>query len=121
MFGSFFFGLVAVYVIYYTGMVGYDLYVADKMREVGSTSQEIDIAAAASSYVAKDVRTMFDKDEKSHNQNDNPQESDTTNTGGIAEYIGSDYQEGYSVETLTDLFEQEAQTPSLFSGIQMSM
>ena len=121
MFGSFFFGLVAVYVVYYTGMVGYDLYVADKTREAGSTSQEIDIAAAASSYVAKDVRTMFKTDEKPHNLNDNPQDSDTTNAGGVAEYIDNDYQEGYSVETLTDLFEQEAQTPSLFSGIQMSM
>ena len=31
MFGLYFFGLMAVYFCYYMGMIGYDLYIAEKM------------------------------------------------------------------------------------------
>lgn len=120
MFGGFFFGLLGVYLFYYVGMIGYDLYVADKMGETENVSKEIDIAAAASSYVPKDVRTLFAEDKRKP-RNESPSEDEASNNGGIAEHIENEYQEGFSVTGLTELFEQESQTPSLFSGIQMSM
>lgn len=118
MFGGFFFGVLGIYFIYYVGMIGYDLYVADKIKGAENVSREIDIAAAASSYVAKDVRSMF---EGGNDSNDREFETDETNIGGQGEYISTEYQDGYSVDTLSDLFEQESQTPSLFASIQMSI
>lgn len=120
MFGDFFFGLLGIYLFYYVGMIGYDLYVADKIGETENVSNVIDIAAAASSYVPKDVRTMLAED-KAKSENDEPTDDVASNNGGIAEHIENEYQEGFTVTGLTELFEQESQTPSLFSGIQMSM
>ena len=78
MFGGFFFGLLGVYLFYYVGMIGYDLYVADKMGETENVSKEIDIAAAASSYVPKDVRTLFAED-KPKPGNESPSEDEASN------------------------------------------
>ena len=118
MFATFFLGLVAFYLIYFLGMVGYDLYLVGKEDESTNKAVEIDIAGAASSYVAKDVRSMFgsSQDTKKDNSGD-----EGSSGGGMAEYINNEYQDGYDADTLSDLFEKESQTPSLFSGIQMCM
>ena len=118
MFGGFFFGVLGIYLLYYVGMIGYDLYVAEKMNTAENVSKEIDIAAAASSYKATDVKSMFEGEKVS---NEKVSETDDTNAGGQGEYISNEYQDGYEVDTLAALFEQESQTPSLFAGMQMSM
>lgn len=124
MFGGFFFGLVGIYIFYYTCMIGYDLYTSGKEGRDESVAHEVDISGTASSYVAKDVRSMFDN---SADSSDAPEEyrdedfADEENIGGIAEYIGNDYQEGIKVDNLTEIFYKEAQTPSLFSGINMAI
>ncbi len=119
MFGGFFFILIGLYSFYYIGMIGYDLYVADKMAHGECEVQVVDVSAAASSYVPKDVRCMIEGESPNKKSPDStPQEGDMG--GGRGEYIGNDYQDGHSIVDLKGMFMKEAQTPSLFSGIQMS-
>ena len=62
MFGYFFFGLMGFYSFYYLGMIGYDLYVADKMANGEGDTEVVDVSAAASRYVPKDVRAMLEEE-----------------------------------------------------------
>ena len=118
MFGTFFFILMGLYSFYYIGMVGYDLYAADKMANAESVVQEVDISAAASSYIPKDVRSMIEGGDKKKVK---PNEAADDNVGGRGEFIGNDYQDGYDVTDLKAIYAREAQTPSLFAGIHVSI
>ena len=120
MFGGFFFILMGLYSFYYVGMIGYDLYVADKMAEAEGDVQVVDVSAAASSYVPKDVRAIIEG-ENANSISSSDKEADNDNNGGRGEYIRNDYQEGCTVLDLKEMFVKESQTPSLFSGIQMSI
>ena len=119
MFGTFFFILMALYSCYYIGMVGYDLYAADKMANAENVVQEVDISAAASSYVPKDVRSMIEGGDKKKVKPNEAAADD--NVGGRGEFIGNDYQDGYDVTDLKAIYAREAQTPSLFAGIHVSI
>ena len=120
MFGGFFYILIGLYALYYIGMVGYDLYVADKTANPEDTAQVVDVSAAASSYVPKDVRSMIEA-EKQDDKNYENFNQENIEGGGRGQYIGQEYQEGYSAVDLKDMFIKESQTPSLFSGIQLSI
>lgn len=118
MFGTFFFILMGLYSFYYIGMVGYDLYAAEKMANAESEVHVVDVSAAASSYIPKDVRSMIEGGDKNKVK---PNEVDTEdNVGGRGEFIGNDYQDGYDVSDLKAIYAREAQTPSLFAGIHVS-
>lgn len=119
MFGSFFFVLMGIYFCYYTGMIGYDLYAAGKENSSESVAHEVDISGTASSYVAKDVKSMFQNNpDSSLNKNDT---ESGDNVGGIAQYIGNEYQGGMRVDNLHDMFMQESQTESIFSSVSLAM
>ena len=119
MFGTFFFIIMGLYSCYYIGMVGYDLYAADKMANSESEVQVVDVSAAASSYKPKDVRSMIEGGDKKKEKPNEVAADD--NVGGRGEFIGNDYQDGYDVTDLKAIYVREAQTPSLFAGIHVSI
>lgn len=119
MFGTFFFILMGLYTFYYIGMVGYDLYAADKMVNAESEVQIVDVSAAASSYVPKDVRSMIEGGNKIKEKPAEPVTDE--NGGGRGQFINNEYQEGTSPMELKDMYAQAAKTPSLFAAIHMSI
>lgn len=119
MFGSFFFVLMGIYFCYYGGMIGYDLYAAGKENRSESIAHEVDISGIASSYVAKDVKSMLQSTSESSQETNNTESDD--NVGGIAQFIGNEYQGGIRVENLHDMFLQESQTESIFSTVSLAM
>lgn len=119
MFGLYFFGLMAVYFCYYMGMIGYDLYIAEKMENPSESAKVVDVSAAASSYVPKDVRSMMDGTSQSQKKNEDADETGG-GAGGRSEFLTNQYPEGFSVNSLKDMFVQQAQTPDMFDGFQLS-
>lgn len=120
MFGTFFFIIVGFYSCYYVGMIGYDLYAADKMASAENEAQVVDVSAAASSYKPKDVRSMIEGTDKKTSKPSDLSEADAAG-GGRGEFVGSDYQDGYTVADLKAIYAREAQTPSLFAGVRVSI
>ena len=120
MFGVFFFIVMGLYLIYYLGMIGYDLYVADKMERGDSTAQVVDVSAAASSYKPKDVRTMLDESGQRRKKSDDAATDDAAG-GGRGVFITNQYPEGFSVNNLKDMFVQQAQTGDMFEGLHLSI
>ena len=126
MFGTFFFILMAFYTFYYVGMIGYDLYAAEKGERSDRVVQDVDISGATASYVPVDVRSMYGKDDSSSADAGDATVSPTSFDGGsgggadMSRFIGSDYQNECSVDDITNLFTREAQTPSLFAGVNTS-
>ena len=120
MFGLFFFILMAIYLLYYIGMIGYDLYVVDKMNAGESTAQVVDVSAAASSYKPKDVRTMLEESGQRKKKTDDAVADDTAG-GGRGEFITNQYPEGFSANSLKDMFAQQAQTADMFEGLHLSI
>ena len=90
--------------------------------------EDVDISGATASYVPVDVRSMYNKDDASSSGVGVPADDGVSAAAddfagggdGISRYIGSDYQNECSVDDLNNLFSREAQTPSLFAGVNAS-
>ena len=123
MFGTFFLWIVIGYVFYYVGMIGMDLYAADKAGCDDTSYNEVDISGTAGGYVPKDVRNLLDdSSDKTSTENSSKQSLDTPTAGagdGPA-MVRTDFQSEYNADSWAEIFKQEAQTPSIFAGVNMS-
>lgn len=109
-------GVMGVYVLYFTGMIGYDLYMSGKTGDNEDRGEEIDISDSVDSYVPKDVEilTGYKADEKQGQ--DNPAQAENNEDEEQKETIEVNYCGGFSSLELKKIFEEET-GENFFRGI----
>lgn len=122
MFGTFFITIVFGYVCYYFGMIGFDLYAAEKGEGETKVSTEVDISSAVAGYKPVDVRSLLDEDDETSpaTADDKEKSAETESASGGPEYVKSEYQNEFSATSLAEMFKQESSTPSIFQGLNLS-
>ena len=122
MFGTFFVTIVFGYIVYYFGMIGMDLYAVEKGERDANVTTEVDISSAVAGYKPKDVRYLLDDDIESESSvfDNGASPTEAEQGGGGPEYVKSEYQNEFSVSSLSEMFKQESSTPSIFQGLNLS-
>lgn len=108
-------GVVGIYILYFGGMIGYDLYMSGKTGDNEDRGEDIDISDSIDNYVPKDAEVLTGYRTEDFDVKETAGE-DKTEEEEKSESIDVNYCGGFSSLELKKIFEEET-GENFFRGI----